>query len=198
MDFILVILSYFIGNISFAYLLVKWKTKKDIRNFGSGNAGTTNVLRVLGKKYAVLVLLGDVFKGVAAILLAKAFASNEITVVLSGLAVIAGHNWPAFMGFRGGKGIATSIGVFMMYDPMAALICIGIGVGLIALTRYVSLGSITGVALLPFIIYFLRGVGLPLAFALVISVFSVYRHRGNIKRLLQGNENKLGQKKPIE
>lgn len=198
MDFILVILSYFIGNISFAYLLVKLKTKKDIRDYGSGNAGTTNVLRVLGKKYAVLVLLGDVLKGVVPILLASRFASSEVTVALCGLAVIAGHNWPAAMGFRGGKGIATSIGVFMSYDPMVGVICITVGILLIALTRYVSLGSISGMALLPFVTVAMRGVGLTLYFALVISIFSIYRHRANIKRLLQGNENKLGQKKKIE
>lgn len=197
MDVLLILLSYFIGTISFAYLLVKWKTKKDIRELGSGNAGTTNVLRVLGKKYAGLVLLGDVLKGVAPILLAKVFATGEWTVILCGLAVIAGHNWPVTMGFRGGKGIATSIGVFLTFDPQVALICIGIGVLLIALTRYVSLGSITGMALLPFVTFFLRGAGIPLVFGLIVSIFSIYRHRSNIQRLLQGNENKLGQKKKI-
>jgi glycerol-3-phosphate acyltransferase PlsY len=197
MDIILVILSYFIGTLNFAYLLVKWKTKKDIRDFGSGNAGTTNVLRVLGKKYAGLVLLGDILKGVVPILLADAFGTNAWIPVLCGMAVIAGHNWPVTMGFRGGKGIATSIGVFLTFDPKVALICLAVGIALIALTRYVSLGSITGMALLPFVTAFLRGVGVSLVFAIVISVFSIYRHRSNIQRLIQGNESKLGQKKPI-
>ncbi|HAE61358.1 MAG TPA: acyl-phosphate glycerol 3-phosphate acyltransferase [Eubacteriaceae bacterium] len=195
MDFFLVLLSYFIGNVSFAYLLTKFKMKEDIRNFGSGNAGTTNVLRVLGKKYAALVLLGDVVKGAVPILLANALAGMDVTVMLCGLAVIAGHNWPALMGFRGGKGIATSIGVFLVYDPYVALVCLGLGILLIALTRYVSLGSISGMALLPIVTYLFYGVNLRLAFALIIAVFSIYRHRSNIIRLMSGNENKLGQKK---
>lgn len=195
MDFFLVVLSYFIGNVSFAYLLTKFKMKEDIRNFGSGNAGTTNVLRVLGKKYAALVLLGDVVKGAVPILLANALAGMDVTVMLCGLAVIAGHNWPALMGFRGGKGIATSIGVFLVYDPYVALVCLGLGILLIALTRYVSLGSISGMALLPIVTYLFYGVNLRLAFALIIAVFSIYRHRSNIIRLMSGNENKLGQKK---
>ncbi|SHE54414.1 glycerol-3-phosphate 1-O-acyltransferase PlsY [Alkalibacter saccharofermentans] len=195
MDFFLVVLSYFIGNISFAYLITKYKMKEDIRNFGSGNAGTTNVLRVLGKKYAALVLLGDVLKGAVPVILANAFAGMDITVMLCGLAVIAGHNWPALMGFRGGKGIATSIGVFLVYDPFVASVCLGLGIVLIVITRYVSLGSISGMALLPVVTYLAYGADLRLVFALIISVFSVYRHRSNIVRLIQGNENKLGQKK---
>jgi glycerol-3-phosphate acyltransferase PlsY len=119
----------------------------------------------------------------------------DVTVMFCGLAVIAGHNWPALMGFRGGKGIATSIGVFLVYDPYVALVCLGLGILLIALTRYVSLGSISGMALLPIVTYLFYGVNLRLAFALIIAVFSIYRHRSNIIRLMSGNENKLGQKK---
>ncbi|MBF7096523.1 glycerol-3-phosphate 1-O-acyltransferase PlsY [Alkalibacter mobilis] len=195
MDIVLILISYFIGNISFAYILTKLKLKEDIRNFGSGNAGTTNVLRVLGKKYAAMVLIGDVLKGSSAVLLGQLFAQSEITIVLCGLAVIAGHNWPMLMGFRGGKGIATSIGVFLLYDPMVASICILLGILIIAATKYVSLGSISGMAIFPVMTFFIRGIGLSLGFAVIVSLFSIYRHRSNIKRLLSGNENKLGQKK---
>ena len=190
-DIFIVIICYLIGNISFSYLFTKLKLKKDIREFGSGNAGTTNVLRVLGIKYAVMVLLGDVLKGVVAILIGKFLGSSDWITILCGLAVIIGHNWPAIMGFRGGKGIATSIGVFIIYDPAVALTCIGIGIVIIAISKYVSLGSVLGVALAPLVtIAFSRGTG-EFIFALIISSIAIYKHRANIDRLRKGTENKL-------
>lgn len=190
-DALIVLISYLIGSISFSFLLTKYKLKSDIREYGSGNAGTTNVLRVLGKKYAALVLIGDVLKGVIAVLMSRHLASNELSVILSGVAVISGHNWPIFMGFRGGKGIATSIGVFLAYDPSIALICVFIGVVIIVLSKYVSLGSIIGMSVLPVIVYVLGRGKHEFYFAIFVSIVSIYRHRSNIVRLIEGNENKI-------
>lgn len=190
-DIIIVLICYLIGNISFSFLLTKLKLKKDIREFGSGNAGTTNVLRVLGKKYAVMVLIGDVLKGVVAVLIGKFFGSSQIVTILCGLAVVIGHNWPALMNFRGGKGIATSIGVFLMYDPIVALICIAIGIIIIAVSKYVSLGSISGMAIFPLVtLLFSRGTE-NFIFAFIIAVIAIYKHRANIGRLIKGTENKF-------
>lgn len=194
MEYLFVPFSYLFGNISLAYVVTKIKLGKDIRSFGSGNAGTTNVLRVLGKKYAVAVLVGDVLKGVIPVVITSLFTDNLWIVTLSGFAAILGHNWPVIMGFRGGKGIATSIGVFLAYDPVVASICIGIGVALIALTRYVSLGSIVGMILLPIVSALFHGFGIEFVFGLVVGGISVYRHKANIKRLMAGEESKLGEK----
>lgn len=194
---IIVLICYLIGNISFSFLLTKVKLKKDIREFGSGNAGTTNVLRVLGKKYAVMVLVADVLKGVIVILLSRLFEVSEVTIILCGLAVILGHNWPAIMGFRGGKGIATSIGVFITFDPIVALICIGIGVVIIIVSKYVSLGSVIGMAIFPIVVIALSRSVEEVLFALCVSLISIYKHRANISRLMKGNENKLSFKKSV-
>lgn len=190
-DIIIVIICYLIGEISFSFLLTRLKLKKDIREFGSGNAGTTNVLRVLGKKYAVMVLIGDVLKGVAAILIGRFFGSSHMVTILCGLAVVIGHNWPALMGFRGGKGIATSIGVFLIYDPMIALICIAIGIIIIAVSKYVSLGSVCGMAIFPLVnVAFSRGIQ-NFVFSFIIAAIAIYKHRANIERLMKGTENRL-------
>ncbi|WP_303859545.1 glycerol-3-phosphate 1-O-acyltransferase PlsY [Alkalibaculum bacchi] len=190
-DIIIVIICYLIGSISFSFLLTKFKLRKDIREFGSGNAGTTNVLRVLGRKYAVMVLIGDVLKGVIAVLIGRFFGSSQVVTILCGLAVVIGHNWPALMGFRGGKGIATSIGVFLVYDPTVALVCIAIGIVIIAVSKYVSLGSICGMAIFPLVnLAFSRGIQ-NFIFAFIIAAIVIYKHRANIGRLVKGTENKL-------
>lgn len=191
LDLVLVIFSYFIGNISFSYLLTKYQLKKDIREFGSGNAGTTNVLRVLGKKAAVIVLVGDVLKGVVAVAIGSLFGSKELVAILCGLAVILGHDWPILMSFKGGKGIATSIGAFLVLDTLAAVICVSIGLAIIAVKKYVSLGSIIGVAILPLVVFLLARSTEELIVAFLVSLITVYKHRSNIGRLIKGNENKL-------
>lgn len=191
LDYFLVILSYFIGNISFSYLLTKVQLKRDIREFGSGNAGTTNVLRVLGKKAAVMVLVGDVLKGVVAVAIGSLFGSKELIAILCGLAVILGHDWPILMNFKGGKGIATSIGVFIVLDTVAALICVSIGLAIIGVKKYVSLGSVIGVAILPLIVFLLSRSREELVLAILVSTIAVFKHRSNVSRLIKGKENKL-------
>lgn len=185
---LLVGISYLIGNISSAILIGKVTAGIDIREHGSGNAGTTNVLRTLGKKAAAGTLVCDVLKGVIAVLIGR-FFGNEILAMLCGLAAILGHIWPVMFGFRGGKGIATGIGVILTTVPVPALICLGIGIIIISMTRYVSLGSITAAAILPIVTYFYSNEHF--IWSLCISVIVIYTHRSNINRLLNGNESKI-------
>lgn len=136
-------IAYLIGCINNAYILTKYTRKIDIRNYGSGNAGATNVLRVLGYKAAAPVFALDVLKGVIAVLIGK-YLMGTTGAMIAGIAVVCGHNWPVFLKFRGGKGIATSIGVVMTVSPFLGIIALAIGVIIIALTKYVSLGSMAG------------------------------------------------------
>ena len=193
MNYIIVaIISYLIGNISFAYFLGKFFTKKDVRDYGSGNAGTTNAIRTFGKKIGAMVFVGDVLKGVVAVLIGRSMVGVTGSYIAGALVVI-GHNWPFLLNFKGGKGVATTIGVMLMINPFVALICFGFGMITIILTRTVSIGSIIGMALSPLVaIFFVRPFDFKLLiFCLFISFMSIYRHGENIKRLLQGKENKL-------
>jgi glycerol-3-phosphate acyltransferase PlsY len=147
---LLTIISYFIGNISFAYILGKIFAKKDVREYGSGNAGATNAFRTFGKKVGALVFLGDVLKGVAAVLLGR-YLGGQTGAYIAGAFVIIGHNWPVLLSFKGGKGVATTIGVMLFVNAKLTLICVIIGVVIIVITRTVSLGSISGMGLAPFV-----------------------------------------------
>ncbi|QAA22624.1 glycerol-3-phosphate 1-O-acyltransferase PlsY [Sporolactobacillus terrae] len=190
------IISYLIGSISFSYLITKKIKKIDIRKTGSGNAGATNTLRVLGTGPAVGVLLLDVLKGVISILIAQAFGLPEWAVALSGLASIIGHDFPIYYGFKGGKGVATTIGVFFMIMPLYALIAGVITLLIIFATRFVSLGSLFFLLAVPVLgwIFHNYSAGV-LVVAFLITILAFYQHRANINRLIHGKENKLGHKK---
>ncbi len=193
MKFILIaIISYLIGNISFAYILGKLFEKKDVREYGSGNAGATNALRTFGKKIGAMVLVGDALKGVAAVLIGRQLGGQEGAYV-AGALVIIGHNWPVLLKFRGGKGVATTIGVMIIINPFLTSICAALGIIIIIFTKTVSLGSIIGMALAPICaVIFVRPFDLQLfIFCLFIAGMSIFRHKSNIKRLLEGKENKL-------
>lgn len=192
---VFVIAAYLVGNLNFAYILVKFLKNEDVRNYGSGNAGTTNVLRVMGKNVAIPVFVLDALKGCLVIVIGRyALGLDEIFLVLGGIAVVAGHNWPAFLQFRGGKGTATSLGVFLTYDWQVAIIAIMIGMIVLGIWRMVSLTSMVGMAMLPiFSLLFARTVT-EVIFAFVLCFFSLYQHRKNIGRIIQGRESKLGQK----
>ncbi|MBH5317974.1 glycerol-3-phosphate 1-O-acyltransferase PlsY [Paenibacillus sp. GSMTC-2017] len=195
LDIIAVVLCYLIGSISFSIAIAKWVKGIDIRQHGSGNAGATNTLRVLGKGPGIVVFFLDIAKGVAAIFLGNALSDNEWIPVLCGLAVIIGHNWPIWFRFKGGKGIATTVGVIATLALVPALCAGVVAVVCIVLTRYVSLGSLLFAAFTPiFIILFDYSLPL-LSVALVICAFAFIRHRTNIVKLMQGTENKLGAKK---
>ncbi|MDQ0058208.1 glycerol-3-phosphate 1-O-acyltransferase PlsY [Paenibacillus harenae] len=195
-EVIAVVLSYLLGSVSFSIVIAKWVKGIDIRQHGSGNAGATNTLRVLGKGPGILVFLLDIAKGVAAVWIGHALGGdNDWIPVLSGLAAIIGHNWPIWFKFKGGKGIATTVGVIATLAFVPAL-CAGIiAILSIVVTRYVSLGSLLFAGITPLLIasfYY----SLPLFTAsIVLCVFAFVRHRTNIVKLFQGTENKLGAKK---
>ncbi len=183
---VLMALSYFIGCISPATILAKSRGI-DIRKEGSGNPGTTNVLRTMGRKYAVICLICDVLKGVICVLLGM-LVSRQFAYGC-GVMVIIGHCWPFEFRFRGGKGIATCIGVITVINPLLALILLASFAIVVALTRYVSLGSIIAALIFPAMSLWLE----PgyFWFALVMTVIVVFKHRANIVRLIHGEEPKI-------
>lgn len=193
--FLVVLISYFIGNISPSYIFGKVFGKIDIRKHGSGNAGATNTLRVLGAKVAGMTFLVDALKGVLAVAIGRGIY-GYYGALIAAVFVIIGHDWPVVLKFKGGKGIATSIGSVMVISPITALICILVGLALVIKTKYVSLGSVTGVGILPFVgLLTIRPFDINfLIFSIIVSVLAIFRHRTNIYRLTHGKESKLGQK----
>jgi len=193
LEILVIVVSYLLGSVSFSVLLAKLLKGIDIRQYGSGNAGATNTLRVLGKGPAISVLLLDVLKGIAAVWLGTWMGGWGTWIPAAcGIAAIVGHNWPIYFHFRGGKGIATTIGVMATLCFWPALIAGVIAITSIVITRYVSLGSLIFVVLTP-IIYLFSGFTLPvLMTSIIIAVFAFWRHRSNIVKILQGRENKIG------
>lgn len=192
---IAVIFSYLLGSVSFSVVLAKSLKGIDIRQHGSGNAGATNTLRVLGKGPAIMVLALDVLKGIAAVWIGRWLGGEYVWVpLLCGLAAIIGHNWPLYFRFRGGKGIATTIGVMATLFFFPALYAGIIAILSIVITRYVSLGSLLFVLLTPLFLVLGGEIGPYLWTSLIIFVFAFWRHRTNIVKLVQGKENKLGSK----
>ena len=196
---IIIITAYLLGNISTSYIVAKRLAGVDIRTQGSGNAGSTNVLRTLGKKAGALTFIGDVLKGLIAVLIARFIAygvnlDDTTCAYIAVVAVVLGHNYPVFLGFKGGKGVATSLGSMLGMNPLVALLCLGFFIIIVAITKYVSLGSILGIGLSPVIMMINHNIkGVLVTLFLTISV--AITHKENIKRLLNGTERKLGQKK---
>ena len=204
---VIAIIAYLLGSINPSIILSKLLKKEDIRTQGSGNAGTTNTLRVLGKGPAAIVLLIDVLKAVVAVLLGTWIASlgnytaeeflklHDYAIMASGIGAILGHNWPIYYGFKGGKGVATSLGVLLVIEWKIGLVCLIFALAVIILSRMVSLGSISTAILYPVLVCVLGEAfsdkWLYIAFSLILAVFVLFRHRSNIKRLLSGTENKL-------
>jgi len=195
---LVVIIAYFIGSIPFGYLIVRTRGGGDIRQTGSGGTGATNVSRRAGKAAGVLTLLLDASKGVAAVLIAQAVGGSEWVRAAAAIAVIIGHIFPVWLGFRGGKGVATGVGVFLILAPMA-LLCAGVVfVSIVFFTRYVSLGSMTAAALIPLFVW-LQSVFVqrvwdlrPLLTAAVAgALLIIFAHRGNIERLARGTESQI-------
>ncbi len=188
-----IIISYIYGSIPFGLLIGKLWKKIDVRTLGSKNIGATNILRTLGPGPAALSLIGDVSKGVLAVLLGR-IAGGETLSVICGIIAITGHNWSVFLKFSGGRGISTTLGVYIMLMPKEALIGVIIWGIVLLLTRYVSLGSIIAISTGPFLSWFF-GEPLPyILYTVVVAVFGVYKHRANISRLISGKEFKIGEK----
>jgi len=191
----LVGVAYLLGSISFAVLLVRLRTGRDIRAEGSGNAGATNVARAYGKGLGFAVAALDVAKGAGAVLLVRAVTADPRYAAAAALAAIAGHVFPIFFGFRGGKGVATAIGAFLALAPWPTLVCAGIFAAVVAATRYVSLGSVLAMVALPPIAGGLFHASLPVvAAAAAAAVLIVVKHRDNLRRLARGEERKWGSK----
>ncbi|MGE5414822.1 MAG: glycerol-3-phosphate 1-O-acyltransferase PlsY [Syntrophomonadaceae bacterium] len=192
---LLVGVAYLLGSLSFAALLVRRATGKDIRTVGSGNAGATNVLRAHGKGLALAVAALDIGKGALAVVLVRLATADPRYAAAAGFAAVLGHVFPVFYGFRGGKGVATAIGAFLALAPLATLVCAAVFVAVVAVTRYVSLGSMIAIVLLPPVAGGLFHASSPVFIAAAATaVLVVLKHRENLKRLAARTERKLGQK----
>lgn len=196
MSAIAIVISYLLGSLMFSLIVGRMMRGVDIRKHGSGNAGATNTLRVLGIVPAIIVFALDMLKGMGAVWIGFWLADGNLWITVScGLAAIIGHNWPVFFSFRGGKGIATTIGVVAILSFFPALIAGVIAIVSIIFTRYVSLGSLIFTTLMPITALLMSEPIQIITTLLIIFVFAVYRHRSNIVRLIQGQENKLGNKR---
>jgi len=192
---LLVGVGYLLGSLSFAVLLVRRRTGRDIRTEGSGNAGATNVLRAHGKGLALAVAALDVAKGAAAVLLVRLVTADPRYGAAAGFAAILGHVFPIFYGFRGGKGVATAVGAFLALAPLATLVCVAVFVAIVAATRFVSLGSVVAIVLLPPVAGGLFHAPTPVVMAAATTaILVVLKHRENLRRLASGTERRLGQK----
>jgi glycerol-3-phosphate acyltransferase PlsY len=196
---LVVIIAYLFGSIPFGYLIVRRKLGDDIRQTGSGGTGATNVSRRAGKTAGVITLVLDALKGSLAVLLAMKLSPNVHWIIAAAaIAAIVGHMFPVWLGFRGGKGVATGVGVFLILAPIA-LLCAGIVfLGVVLLTRYVSLGSITAAVTIPFFVWLQSVFVAPVAelkwlliAAILGALLIVFAHRGNIGRLARGTESKI-------
>jgi len=183
-----IILSYLVGAVPTGLIVVRLLTGEDIRRHGSGNIGTVNVLRVAGAGTAVVVLAVDILKGIVPVLLALRMGFAPWTVVLCGLAAITGHNWSVFLGWQGGKGIATSFGVLLGLSWLAAAVAAVVWVVAVALTRYASLGSLLGVVSVPITLWRLHQPDEYVYLGVIVALLAIYRHRANIQRLVTGTE----------
>ena len=195
------LIGYFLGSINSSLVVGKFYGV-DVRKHGSGNAGATNTLRTLGKKAAMIATLGDLLKGFVAciigLLLAKSFGSitKEMGIMISGVAAIIGHNWPIYFKFKGGKGVLTSLAVVLMMDYKIALLILGVFIIIVAITRFVSLGSIVATLLFPILAATLFSKSPEfIVFSSILAFLIIFRHRSNIVRIIKGTESKLGAKK---
>jgi glycerol-3-phosphate acyltransferase PlsY len=191
---LLLALGYLLGSMPNGYLAGRWLKGIDLRQCGSGSTGATNVLRNVGKGPALVVFLLDVGKGALAVLLAKSFGLNEWVQVLAGLAALAGHIWPVWLGWKGGKAVATGLGMFLGLAWPVGLACFGLFMALISLSRIVSISSIISAIGLPVLMVISGSSSAYVVVSLVASVLVLWRHRSNIERLIAGTEPRIGAK----
>jgi glycerol-3-phosphate acyltransferase PlsY len=188
---IIVIICYLLGSIPFAYIMIRMFKGIDIREVGSGNVGTTNALRTAGKRIALVALLGDLLKGLASAWLGMHYG-GEMLAVICVLAAVTGHCWPVFLGFKGGKGMATTAGSILFLMPKVFLCLAVVFILIVIISRYVSLASISVAILLPLTCLLFSQPRVYLIASIILMVLVVYRHRENIERLRNGNERKIG------
>ncbi len=208
---IMAVIAYLIGSINFSVIISKKVAGFDVREKGSGNAGSTNMLRSVGKKAAAVTLLCDILKGVVAIIISILVgnivkeANRELLLQVAGIAVVIGHTFPIFFGFKGGKGVATSLGILLMTNWQIGLICLVFAIVLIVLTRMVSLGSCAAAILFPVLTLFINNSYTILTegkngntyfvYSVILAIIVLYNHRSNIQRLMNGTENRISFKK---
>ena len=202
---LMAIIAYAIGSINFSVIFSRKFAGFDVREKGSGNAGSTNMLRSVGKKAAIITLICDILKGIVAIgialIIGKMVADVQASLLVqnAGIAVVIGHTFPIFFEFRGGKGVATSLGVLLMTNWQIGLICLVFALVLMALTRVVSMGSIAAAILYPVLTLFITShyivEGNYFIYSVILAIIVAFNHRANIKRILNGTENKLSFKK---
>ena len=201
---IVAIIAYAIGSINFSVIISKKMAGFDVREKGSGNAGTTNMLRSVGKKAAAITLLCDILKGVISILIALLVGNiaknvdKAVLVQIAGILVVVGHTFPIFFEFKGGKGVATSLGVIMMINWQIGLICLVFAIAIMAFSKMVSMGSIGAAILFPILTLFIntnfivQESGMKyFVFSIILAAMVIFNHRANIKRITNGTENKL-------
>ena len=191
---LLLALGYLLGSMPNGYLAGRWLKGIDLRQCGSGSTGATNVLRNVGKGPALVVFLLDVGKGALAVLLAKSFGLNDWVQVLAGLAALAGHIWPVWLGWKGGKAVATGLGMFLGLAWPVGLACFGLFMAVISLSRIVSLSSVIAAIGLPVLMVISGSSSAYVVVSLVASVLVLWRHRSNIERLIAGTEPRIGAK----
>ena len=192
---VVAIIAYVIGSIPTGYLIVKAKTGQDIRTVGSGSTGATNVKRVLGKNYFFLVMLLDALKGALPVVLAKLFATVGVSLglapVIAAVAAIIGHSKSIFLQFKGGKSVASGVGTILALNWVVGIVIALVWGVITYTTKYVSVGSIIALVISPFVMYFLGAPIAYVAYCALGAIYIVYLHRENIKRLINGNENKV-------
>ncbi len=193
-----VIAAYLIGSLSFAVIVSKYYGMDDPRTYGSGNPGATNVLRSGKKKAAALTLLGDALKGLVAVVLARclqdALNLSDITIAAVAVAALVGHMWPLFFGFKGGKGVATALGVLLALSPATALVCAAIWLVMAFGFKVSSLAALAATVAAPLVAFWLMPYPSWAWATVVIAVLVLYRHKSNIQNLIQGKEGKIGDK----
>lgn len=191
---LLLALAYLFGSIPTGYLVVKLRSRKDIREFGSRSTGATNVLRVGGWKSGLVVGLADALKGYLPVMLAARFSPDPLLPPAAGVLAVLGHCFPFAIGFKGGKGVATSVGVYARLASLALAPALVVFVLIVAATRYVSLGSVISSGLLPLLVLAFGGRREVFYAGLLIAALVIFQHRANIRRLLKKEERKLGEK----
>lgn len=194
---ILLLIGYLIGSIQIPIIAGKLLKKIDVRDYGSGNAGSTNVARVLGVKVAVVVFILDILKGLVPFLIVNTYFGREFALVI-GTGTVIGHNFPVFMGFKGGKGVAISLGIITAFEPLLGLGIFVMAVIVVRITRYVSLASVTGAVMVFIYLLCIDTTIIEMLMMLFLIFLLIYKHRGNISRLIKGEENKITFKKNNE
>ena len=196
---LIVTTCYLLGSIPFGYIMGKLFKKVDIREFGSGNIGASNALRILGPSLASLVIIGDVGKGILSIYLVKYFnIDSSLILAIAGLAVICGHDWSLFLGFKGGKGIATTFGVVLALNPTISILAVTVWGVVLITSKYTSLSSICAlISIFIFTILFKQPYEY-IVFSAIILIIGIFKHKENIKRLKSKKERKIGEKVEIK